>query len=482
MLSRNLRLRIMTIAGIPIKIDISWLVIFVLVTWTLAAGYFPAQFKGMPEYQAWFYSVLSAMLLFISILLHEISHSIVAKRTGLPIKEITLFIFGGVAQMTKEPDDPGQEFVIAIAGPAMSFVLVIFFTIVYFLSTYYYRYSPISAMFKYLAFINFGMIVFNMVPGLPLDGGRVLRAILWYFTGNLHKSTKISSSLGKGFGFLLSLLGVFMVLKGNLNSGIWFIIIGLFLVQAARMSYENVHIARFLQGVQVRDAMMPVSIAVPSNITLEELANAYFLRHSYKGYPVIRMGEVEGSPPISESLVISGINKGENDSRNVNGDIIVEVVLRRDFEGKRESSEDSGPEVNNMPTGDEVEKIETGDAPEISGGKIDDESIQDHIEEEEKENEFSSLLIGFVTYRDLISTPRNLWGKMTTADLVEIKSLQCKTVESGTPLTSALKKMGQERSSCLMVIDDGVINGVLRQQDIATLIMIRSSLAEEKQK
>lgn len=282
------RFHIFTINNIPIKIDISWVLVFLLVSWSLSANYFPHEFPKSSPILYWIWGIITAFLLFLSILIHELGHSIVAKMTGLPIKEITLFIFGGVAHMGEEPSEPLQEFKIAVAGPFMSLLLAIFFGGGYFLIQKYIGYTPTAAIFRHLAFINVVIIVFNLAPGLPLDGGRVLRAFIWYVTKDLSKATRLSSWMGEALGVLLILLGIYLTISGFSFQGIWFFVIGVFLVQAAKSAYESLFITNILEKVTAWEAMTVNPITVPAEINLSQLVKEYFMKHPYRNYPVVR--------------------------------------------------------------------------------------------------------------------------------------------------------------------------------------------------
>ncbi len=201
------------IIGIPIGLDYSWFLIFVLLTWTLAVGYFPSEFKNWPIAEYWIVGAVTSVLLFASVLLHELGHSVVALRYKIPVRSITLFIFGGVAQIGKEPPSAAAEFWIAIAGPVVSFALAILFGL---LEPLFASIAPLLALAKYLSFINGALAVFNLIPGFPLDGGRVFRAIVWGITHSLRRATVIAGNVGRFIGFLFVVFGVWQMLAGNL--------------------------------------------------------------------------------------------------------------------------------------------------------------------------------------------------------------------------------------------------------------------------
>lgn len=290
--------RIGKIFGIPIEINVSWLLILLLVTWTIAEGYFTRdEFQHLSALDRWLLGVAAALLLFGSILLHELMHSIVAVKNGLPVKKITLFLFGGVAQMSEEPQSAGVEFKMAVAGPLTSFVLAVVFSIVFF--AFYYggggaRSVP-AALFMYLALINFMVLVFNMVPGFPLDGGRVLRAIIWHVTGNVTKATYITSRIGKGFAIFLIIVGLLSVVAGNnLIGGIWFVFIGFFLQQAADSGYYQVLMKKGLEGHFVYEVMQSDVVTVEADSTVGEAVQDYFMKYRFNSFPVLEGGQLVG--------------------------------------------------------------------------------------------------------------------------------------------------------------------------------------------
>ena len=212
------RITIFKLLGFEVRIDASWLIIASLVVWTLATGYFPFQTPGLPGGTYWWMAIAGAVGLFASIIIHEFAHSVIARREGIPMKGITLFIFGGVAEMKDEPPSAGTEFRMAIAGPIMSVFVGTCCYAIYLLGTQRGLPAASLAVFSYLAFINIALAVFNMLPAFPLDGGRVLRAYLWNRSHNLRRATRFVSRLGAGFGTGFIVLGLFSVFIGNLQS------------------------------------------------------------------------------------------------------------------------------------------------------------------------------------------------------------------------------------------------------------------------
>ncbi|MCX5750754.1 MAG: site-2 protease family protein [Candidatus Saganbacteria bacterium] len=272
---------------IPVEINYSWFIIFALVLISLARGYFPVATPELPTMLHWILSIVSTIALFACLLIHELSHSYVAIKNGLPIHSITLFVFGGVAQMEKEPTTPKVEFEMAAAGPLASLILALFFFTANALCTMWGISPAITAILSYLAILNLIIVIFNLVPGFPLDGGRILRSIVWHFTNDFKRATHTASAFGKFFGFLIMGFGLINLLLGSLITGIWFIFIGFFLLEAADMSYKQVLIKNTLAGVRVGDIMTKNVITVPEDISLSKIVDDYFFRFRFSGFPVV---------------------------------------------------------------------------------------------------------------------------------------------------------------------------------------------------
>ncbi|HAE61012.1 MAG TPA: site-2 protease family protein [Eubacteriaceae bacterium] len=282
------------IKGIEIEINISWFVIFALLTYMLATSYFPVNYPEWNETVNWILATVMALMFFSSVLLHELSHSLVSIRQGLIVKKITLFIFGGMAQIEKEVDDPVKELKIAIAGPAMSIVLSgIFFLFANVLAAAGAQ-AYFIVPFTYLATVNIILAIFNMVPAFPLDGGRVLRAIIWKVKGDMQQATKIASSLGSFFGYFLIFNGVFLALAGNLFNGLWFLFIGWFITQASQSSYQHVVMNDMFNKICVNKFMTENVVTVEYYVSLEQLVEDYFYKYKFSMFPVVRIGEIMG--------------------------------------------------------------------------------------------------------------------------------------------------------------------------------------------
>jgi Zn-dependent proteases len=282
------------IKGIQLEINISWFVIFGLVIFTLATSYFPQNYPAWDPVLKWTISSIIALLLFSSVLLHELSHSLVSKSLGIEVKKISLFIFGGIAQIEKEPDEPAKELKIAIAGPATSILLYMLFTILSNIVVVFGASEVITVLLAYVANVNLVLAIFNMVPAFPLDGGRVLRAIIWYLTDNLQKATRIASSLGSIFSYFLIFIGIFGVLSGTFISGIWFIFIGWFINQASQSSYQNMVMSDIFNKIPVSEFMTDKVMTVDCYISVRELVDSYFFKYRFASFPVRRNEEVIG--------------------------------------------------------------------------------------------------------------------------------------------------------------------------------------------
>lgn len=281
------RIDLFKLLGFQVRIDFSWIIIAVLIAWSLSTGLFPLQYKGLSTRTYWIMGIIGALGLFLSIIIHEFSHSLVARRYGMRMKGITLFIFGGMAEMSDEPPSPKAEFMMAAVGPVSSIILAGIFYIIHSVGATSGIPKPVNGVVQYLAFINGLLAAFNVVPAFPLDGGRMLRSILWGIKGNLRWATRISSGIGSGFGIFLIILGVFNVFSGNFIGGMWWFLIGMFLYSAAKMSYQQLLTRRALEGESVRRFMKTDPITVPPDMTIERLVEDYVYAFHHKMYPVV---------------------------------------------------------------------------------------------------------------------------------------------------------------------------------------------------
>lgn len=287
--------RLLRVYGIDVLVHWSWFAIFALLTWWLAQGFFDDEYEGWTTAQRWAAAVVASLSFFASVLLHELAHSLVAKREGLPVKSITLFIFGGVSALGAEPATPGQEFRVAIVGPLVSFILAAAFGIVAVVTfAYDVDDSPPAAVAFYLAVINGAVGVFNMLPGYPLDGGRVLRAALWARGRDLILATRRASLAGSFIAFGLIALGVVSILGGNFIGGAWFIVIGWFLRNVSEQSYQQLLYRSTLEGTRVGDLVNRTCHAAPPDVSLDTLANEYMLASGQRCVPIVVAEELLG--------------------------------------------------------------------------------------------------------------------------------------------------------------------------------------------
>jgi Zn-dependent protease/CBS domain-containing protein len=287
------RVRIFRLAGFDVFVDASWVFLAVLVTWSLATGVFPSQSPGETSMAYWLMGAAGALGLFLSIVLHEFAHSIVARANGIRMRGITLFIFGGVAEMLDEPPSPQAEFKMAIAGPIAS-VLIGGACFGLAALAHFAELNQAGITLRYLAGINVTLAVFNMVPAFPLDGGRVLRSILWSAKGSLRQATRISSMIGSAFGFLLIAIGVVSILAGHFVMGLWWFLLGSFVRAAAAQSYEQVLLRQYLAGEPVHRFMNRSIITVPPDLPLDRFVEDVVYRYHYKMFPVVHEDAVLG--------------------------------------------------------------------------------------------------------------------------------------------------------------------------------------------
>lgn len=291
---RSTQYPLFKVFGFEVKLDISWFLIALLITWTLAAELFPQRYPDLPRETYWWMGVAGAIGIFFSIVFHEFSHSIVARYFGIPIRGITLFIFGGIAEMEKEPPTPKTEFLVAIAGPLASFLLAFIFQYVEKMASANEWPIFITGVSYYLGYLNLILAIFNLVPAFPLDGGRMLRAGLWAIKKNLHTATRISSQIGSGFGLVLMVLGVFAFLQGQFIAGMWWLLIGIFVKGTAIASYKQLIVEDTLQNQPVRKFMTSALVTVPPSISIAQLVDDYVYRYHFKMFPVVEGNRLLG--------------------------------------------------------------------------------------------------------------------------------------------------------------------------------------------
>ena len=370
------RFKLFNLLGFPIYIDLSWFIIALLITWSLATNVFPQFYEDLSVATYWWMGVAGAIGLFVSIVAHELGHAVVARQFDVPMRGITLFIFGGVAEMTKESPSAKAEFWVAIAGPVVSVAI----GVACYVASIYGETSlavPVSGVLWYLGLINGIVVAFNLIPAFPLDGGRVLRSILWQIKGSLRWATRITATIGSGFGLFLILLGVFSFIGGNFIGGMWQFLIGMFLRSAAQMSYQQVLIRQALEGEPVERFMHEDVVTVAPSTTLQQLVEDYVYKHHHKIFPVTDNGR----------------------------------------------------------------------------------------------------LMGCVTTRDIQQVPRSQWNQRTVGDIVTPCASE-NTVQRDADAMQALSNMSRHRTSRLMVVDHGHLEGILSLKDLVKFISLKVELEE----
>ncbi|MFW5813526.1 MAG: M50 family metallopeptidase [Fibrobacterota bacterium] len=286
------RIRLFNLLGFEVNIDLSWIIIAVLIVWSLAQGVFPMFQEGLAPAVYWVMGVLGALGLFLSIIVHEFCHSLVARHYGLPMKGITLFVFGGVAEMEDEPPSAKAEFLMALAGPVASVLVGLAFWGILATGSVFLWPVPVLLIFSYLRTINLVLALFNMLPAFPLDGGRVFRSLLWGIKGNIMWATRVASMVGSGFGLLLIALGVYFVFAAGNLGGLWWALIGLFLRSASKMSYDNIRVKGALEGEPLQRFLEDHPVTVSAGTTVDHLVEDYIYKYNFNMYPVVHDGQV----------------------------------------------------------------------------------------------------------------------------------------------------------------------------------------------
>ncbi|HOK47279.1 MAG TPA: site-2 protease family protein, partial [Bryobacteraceae bacterium] len=280
------RLTLFKLFGFEVRLDASWLIIAALVVWSLAVGVFPLWYPGLAIGTYWWMGIAGAVGLFGSIIVHELFHSLVARRYGLPMRGITLFVFGGIAEMEQEPQSAKAEFAMAIAGPLASVGIGFVFYVLAVAGRGVWP-APVAGVVAYLAWINWILAAFNMIPAFPLDGGRVLRAAIWHYKGNQRRATQIASGVGSAFGLVLMALGVLQLFTGSFIGAVWWFLIGMFIRAASQMSYQQVVMRSVLEGEPLRRFMNAHPITVPPDTTVQDLVENYIYRYHHRMHPVV---------------------------------------------------------------------------------------------------------------------------------------------------------------------------------------------------
>ncbi|MGZ5497408.1 MAG: site-2 protease family protein [Candidatus Aminicenantales bacterium] len=307
-------LTLFRIFGFEVKVDWSWLILGALIVWSLATGLFPVWYKGLDKADYWAMGVAGAVGLFLSIVFHELWHSLIARRFGLNMRGITLFLFGGVSEMADEPPSPKAEFFLAVAGPISSVVLASVLLAVSYLLTGPGPTTAVTGVLNYLGYLNFVLAGFNLIPAFPLDGGRVLRAILWGAWNDLRRATRVATTVGAGLGAGLMFLGVVQFFMGRSIGGIWTFIIGMFVRSTARSSYRQLLFRRALEGVPVRKFMVADVVTVKPETTVEKLVEDYIYKYHFKMYPVVGGGDLVGCVTLDQ---VKGLAREDWAAHNV---------------------------------------------------------------------------------------------------------------------------------------------------------------------
>ena len=291
-------LRIGRIAGIDINIHISWLIILVLFTFFLANGYFPTTYPGQTNALYVLLGFVSTILLFISVLLHELAHSLVARARGLPVHTIVLFVFGGVSNIEQEPQTPDIEFSMAFVGPLVSVLIgALCYGLLFLIRG---NHSSLVPILSYLAFTNILIGIFNLIPGFPLDGGRILRSIMWKITGNVHTATNIATIVGQGFAYLFILYGIVQFFYGNGLTGLLIAFIGWFLLSAAHTARIQSTLETAFAGMLVSQVMTTNMVTTPANISLQKLVDESFLPQGLRSAFVVQGEQLAGLITLSD--------------------------------------------------------------------------------------------------------------------------------------------------------------------------------------
>ncbi|MCI0441078.1 MAG: site-2 protease family protein [Chloroflexi bacterium] len=313
--------RLIRLFGIDIQIHFSWVLIFLLVAWTIASNFLPDQYPELSRGTRWVIGIVGSALLFASVLVHELAHSLVAVSRGHQVHSITLFFLGGVSNIADEASSAGEEFVISVVGPLSSLVLFGVFLGLFFVAP---AGSAFRAISHYLWIVNAGVAVFNMIPAFPLDGGRVLKAIVWRTTGSEARATTVSSVTGSVFGFAMIALGIFFAFNGNLIWGLWFIFIGWFIQSAAGSVRRQEVVETALSGKTVRDALREGDFPVIQpgttiqslieNHIMRDFERAYIVQHGDTFQGLITLNDVKQVPQEkwASAWVTEAMTRAEN--------------------------------------------------------------------------------------------------------------------------------------------------------------------------
>ncbi len=343
MFSRAVRL--IDLFGFQIRLDPSWFLIAALIVWTLSTGYFPQSVPGLGRGDYIALGVVAMLALFVGLIMHELAHSLVARHFGLAVGGITLFIFGGVAELEEEPESPRSEFWIAIAGPIMSLAIAAFAWFLLQLMKGADVSEPVQAVLGYLALINFVLAVFNLIPAFPLDGGRVLRAVLWHIQGDVVSATRSASAASSLFAYAMIAFGFVSLFSGAALGGMWQVLIGLFLLSAAKSTYQQLLIKSSLSGKSVGALMTRLVHTANPEDTLNSVVDTIMLRHAVSFVPVVEGDHLLGYVDASllqkidrehwDSTHVSDIYVGADSSNTVMSDLSAEDLMKRIAKSER---------------------------------------------------------------------------------------------------------------------------------------------------
>lgn len=343
------------IFGIQFRLHWTWFAIFLLVTVSFSWQLFPAAYPDWGQFLYWSIGIATSLLFFASVLAHELAHSLVGRANDIPVKSITLFIFGGIAHMTKEATKASAEFKMAAAGPACSLAIGGIFALVWFLTQDIAE--PLSAMAFYLAQINALLAVFNLIPGFPLDGGRLFRSLMWRFSGNYQRSTLIATRVGQGIAYSFILGGILMVvLLQEWLGGLWLVFIGWFLQNAASTSYRQTKWRETLRGLTASQVMTSEYTEVPPSISLGELVREYVLP---RGYSFFIVGGEGGAKGILSLYNIKSVPQSKWDTTRVG-----EIMLSLD------QLKPARPEDDVLSLVERMEANELNQIPVVAEGRI----------------------------------------------------------------------------------------------------------------
>ncbi len=338
--SKN-QIRLGKIHEVPLTLDFSWFVVLFLMTWILSESYFPKEYKGWEPVWYWIVGGATSVLFFLSVLLHEVGHSFVAKKFNYNVRQIKLFVFGGISEITEEPKKASEEFLISAAGPLVTFLLAGFFYLLAYLTK---ANVYLFALFHYLGVINLILGIFNLIPGFPLDGGRIFRAIVWGVKKDFQQATHIAASVGRMFGFIFIAIGFLEIMAGFWVNGLWVAFIGWFLESAAFSQVQRQEITKLLSGRKVRDAMSKAYGLLPYNTTIAEFIENEILHRHRRFFIVEKGGENIGLITIHdiqkvprnlwEETTVTEIMKPLSEVKTVDIDFpLVEALKEMDEEG-----------------------------------------------------------------------------------------------------------------------------------------------------